>query len=166
MIMDVMKRAGLGLVVALVLAACGVESDTGADTTIPQPEVAETSNVPDTTIQETVVDSTLGSTQDEDPLTAAIKDLSRRLQVTAEDVEVVKAEGGYWNDLSVGCPEDGVAYAQMVVQGYRFELQVDGTIYVYHQGGTEPVFLCQIPAGDGFLPDKTVPQPSVPPPRE
>lgn len=158
----------LGLLVALVaLAACGTAP--AGDGPTPPTESPTTSVVvrsteatPPSNAPTTDVSSPTG----EEVLIRAIKDLARRLDVSEAEIEVESASDGYWNDASIGCPVEGDLYAQLIVDGFRVELRADGSVYVYHQGGTEPVFLCESPDDDAFVPGKTIPEPSIPPPRE
>jgi hypothetical protein len=73
----------------------------------------------------------------------AVADLAERLQVEPERVTVLGADLVVWPDASLGCPEPGMQYAQVPVDGARIRLEVDGVTYDYHGGGdrTEP-FLC------------------------
>jgi hypothetical protein len=50
----------------------------------------------------------------------------------AEDVQVIHAEALVWEDGSLGCPEPGMVYAQVLTPGYRFTLQSSGKTYQYH----------------------------------
>lgn len=165
-----MKRFTV-LLVGIAVAACGqgIEGNVGVTSTSLPPTTTVT-NAPSTSTEASVTDTTSsnGSTapRGEDVLITAIKDLSRRLDVPEESIEVESATDGYWNDASIGCPVDGELYAQLIMNGYRIELAADGTTYVYHQGGTEPVFLCDNPEDDAFVPGKTIPEPSIPPPRD
>jgi hypothetical protein len=95
---------------------------------------------------------------------AAVDDLLGRVDASRDDIEVVSFESGTWNDGSLGCPEDGMSYTQVLVDGYRIKLMVNGTVFVYAQGGEEPIFYCEQPNEDGFKTDFTLPEPSIPPP--
>ena len=63
---------------------------------------------------------------------AAVSDLSERLGVAADDVKVVEVEPVIWRDASLGCPQPGMVYIQILSPGYRVELEVKGSVYVYH----------------------------------
>jgi hypothetical protein len=66
---------------------------------------------------------------------AAKKDLARRLNVRQESIELAGAiEDVTWPDTSLGCPEPGMMYAQVLTPGYRFKLQSGGKPYDYHTG--------------------------------
>jgi len=75
---------------------------------------------------------------------AAIDDLATRLGVEPAGIEVDTAEFVVWSDRSLGCPQPGMAYAQVPTDGSRIVLVHDGDLYTYHTGGTVPVpFLCE-----------------------
>ena len=69
-------------------------------------------------------------------------DLAQRLSIKAEGIEVVKAEAVEWPDGSLGCPQPGMMYIQMVTPGYQIILSAGGTEYDYH-GNASEVFLCE-----------------------
>lgn len=45
------------------------------------------------------------------------------------------AEGMQWSDASLGCPEDGSFYAQVITPGYKLVFDLDGTLYPVHSNG-------------------------------
>ncbi len=59
-------------------------------------------------------------------------DLAARENVPAEEVEVVRVEAVDWPDASLGCPEPGMAYAQVITPGWRIVLRVGSREAVYH----------------------------------
>ena len=77
----------------------------------------------------------------------AIADLAGRLTVDASAIGIVEVQEVTWNDASLGCPEPGMSYAQMIVDGLRILLTVDGAEYDYHSGGTTDPFLCEPATG-------------------
>lgn len=73
---------------------------------------------------------------------AAVADLAERLGVTTAEIEIVLVEEVTWPDGSVGCPEPGMMYAQVLVNGSRIVLSHDGVDYEYHEGGRRGLFYC------------------------
>lgn len=85
----------------------------------------------------------------------AIADLSARLGVAPDEVVVVSAEEVTWRDGAAGCPQPGMAYIQVLTNGSRIRLSVDGTLYHYHTRGSGDPFLCAhpeepLPADSGY----------------
>jgi hypothetical protein len=76
---------------------------------------------------------------------ASVADLADRLGVEPESVEVVAVQEVTWSDGSRGCARKGVLYTQSLIDGSRITLQVDGTRYEYHSGGSGGPFLCERP---------------------
>jgi hypothetical protein len=74
--------------------------------------------------------------------TKAINDLACRLGITENDVEVVSVEEVTWPDTSLGCPEPGMFYAQMLTPGFRIILRAKGKQYEYHTDKKRVVKLC------------------------
>lgn len=156
---------------AVVLSACGGtggdaavdESSTtqpAAETTTSaapaqttQPEDPETGEVP---VSETldpagsVVGGTVGRSYLDDTypteltgiIGLAATDLAGRLTIDESAVTVVLVEEVVWSDASLGCPQPGMSYAQVVTDGMRIVLEADGALYDYRSGGTSDPVLC------------------------
>lgn len=80
-----------------------------------------------------------------DPMVQAMNDLSQRLGVAVEDIELVSLLEVTWRDGSLGCPEAGVAYTQALVPGQQMILQVNGEEYHYHSGKNSVFTYCGDP---------------------
>jgi len=76
------------------------------------------------------------------PIERAREDLAQRLGVSVEEIEVQAVEAVEWPDASLGCPQPGMMYAQVITPGYRILLQVGGKTYEYHSD-RKRVILCQ-----------------------
>jgi hypothetical protein len=55
--------------------------------------------------------------------------LSDRLQIPEDRIRLGHASAKQWPDASLGCPEKGMVYAQVVTPGYWVQLQVDEKVY-------------------------------------
>jgi hypothetical protein len=62
----------------------------------------------------------------------AEQDLANRLGVPVSDISVVSVNSVSWPDSSLGLPQPGMAYSQMVTPGYNIQLQVNNQTYDYH----------------------------------
>ncbi|MEP7194493.1 MAG: hypothetical protein ABI903_16730 [Actinomycetota bacterium] len=80
---------------------------------------------------------------------AAIDDLALRLDVPAATIAVAFARPVLWPDRSLGCPQPGMAYPQVSVDGAKIELSTGGAVYSYHSGGSRLPFLCGGPRPSG-----------------
>jgi hypothetical protein len=69
-------------------------------------------------------------------------DLAQTLSLAPNAVEVVSVESVDWPDAGLGCPQPGMAYAQVVTPGLRITLQAEGWTYTYHADLTGQVVLC------------------------
>lgn len=65
----------------------------------------------------------------------AIADLQTRLGVAEGVVTVQQVEETEFPDASLGVPEPGQAYAQVVTPGYVIRLEAAGQVYTYHAAG-------------------------------
>jgi hypothetical protein len=69
----------------------------------------------------------------------ARKTLAARLQVSVDALQLDKAEAVNWPDTSLGCPEKGMMYAQVITPGYRVVLKHAGKPHAVHVSGTRAV---------------------------
>ena len=72
----------------------------------------------------------------------AIQDLSNRLGVAPEAIEVVEVIETDWPDASLGCPAPDMGYAQVITPGMQVILESGGTTYAYHGRSPGDLFLC------------------------
>lgn len=76
----------------------------------------------------------------------AIADLANRLSLDRSTIEVVSAQSVVWPDRSLGCPQPGMVYLQVLSEGFHIELRAKGQMYSYHGGAGRGPFLCENPA--------------------
>ena len=72
----------------------------------------------------------------------AKEDLAHRLSMPIGQIEVLEARSVVWPDASLGCPQPGMRYKQVPVDGVLIRLQANGQVYEYHSGGGRGLFLC------------------------
>lgn len=72
---------------------------------------------------------------------AAVEDLAGRLGIEPAEVIVAEALAVTWPDGSLGCPEPGMMYTQVLVDGTFVLLEAAGRQYEYHGGS--PLLLCE-----------------------
>lgn len=85
-----------------------------------------------------------------DPLIAlTIADLTARLGVPADNIEVVSTEEVNWSDAGLGCPLPGFMYAQVITPGWLIVLTAEGETFEYHTDQARSVVLCE----DGSRPE-------------
>ncbi len=62
----------------------------------------------------------------------AKSDLAGRLNIAVEQVRLIKQERKDWPDTSLGFPEEGKMYAQVITPGFVIILEANGRLYEYH----------------------------------
>jgi len=82
----------------------------------------------------------------------AVLDLIDQLGVPADAVAVESIEAVTWPDASLGCPQPGVDYAQVAIDGSRITLRAGDETFTYHTDGQSRYLLCQ----DGEVVDEGV----------
>jgi hypothetical protein len=75
----------------------------------------------------------------EEAIDLAIQALCEKEDLTAEGIDVVRADAVEWGDTSLGCPQEGLFYAQVITPGYRVALKARGSVYQAHVGGGRAV---------------------------
>jgi hypothetical protein len=88
----------------------------------------------------------------------AISDVSHNIDISKEAIKVVSVEPIEWPDASLGCPQPGMFYAQVITPGYQIELGVDGKNYFAHTDLTSRVTICENPSSST--------RPSLQPPKD
>ena len=79
----------------------------------------------------------------EDMIAKCKADLASRLGISQDQISVVSAVAVTWNNSSLGCPEKGMMYTQVLTPGYRIILEADGTQYDYRTGNSGNILLCE-----------------------
>jgi hypothetical protein len=79
-------------------------------------------------------------------LAQALVDVAQRAGVAAADVRLVEVEEVEWRDGSLGCPQPGMMYPQVIVPGYRFVIEAGGESYEYHTDTGSQIILCEQPS--------------------
>ena len=106
--------------------------------TPPQPE--QTSPLPDPASSPIEPPS-----QSPDQVVAAAKEhLANELGIASGDVTAMAVEPVEWSDASLGCPEPGKAYAQVITPGYRIVFEAGQKEYELHtdQSG-QAIVICE-----------------------
>ena len=140
---------------AALLAGCSQVADANAPETPVHP-LAGTTAIPETQIISTM------SRQDDDmprdppvPIPAisglqpliekARADLAQRLSISASRINTLEARGVFWPDASLGCPQPGTTYTQVLTAGYLILLEAGGNKFEYHADLHNYVFYCENP---------------------
>jgi hypothetical protein len=80
----------------------------------------------------------------ENPLLVQAKqDLAERLDISPNQIALLSYEEVVWPDASLGCPQPGMAYAQVPQEGVLIRLGIGRDMYFYHSGGAQNPFLCE-----------------------
>ena len=107
-----------------------------------------------------------------DWITQAKADLALRQALPLAEIELLSFENKVWPDGSLGCPQPGWNYIQVLTEGYLIRLSSGENIFHYHGGSNRAPFLCKTTGPEKEItrpapPDsKLTPTKSVPPPRK
>jgi hypothetical protein len=75
----------------------------------------------------------------------AIADVVARTGVDAAAVTLIAQDDVTWRDSSIGCPQEGMEYLQVLTEGTRVIVEADGQRFEYHRGGRRDLFYCASP---------------------
>jgi hypothetical protein len=75
----------------------------------------------------------------DEAIATARKALAAREGSRGAEAEVVSADAAEWRDSSLGCPESGKLYAQVILAGYRVVFRAGATVHVVHVSGADAV---------------------------
>ena len=75
----------------------------------------------------------------------AKEDLAQRLSTSATEITVVDARDVVWSNSSLGCPQPGMLYAEVLTPGYLILLNANRQDYEYHAGKSSDAFYCERP---------------------
>ena len=79
-------------------------------------------------------------------LDPVVADAASRAGVTPDQVVVVSAETKTYPDGSLGCPQPGMAYTQMIVDGWKIVAEANGVSYDYRGSGANFRLCSQTPS--------------------
>jgi hypothetical protein len=132
-------------ILALALVACGPRAQ--PTIVIETKDVTPTRTSPQPTPDELVPPESPIPTPPANPaVAAAIAHLVAELGLSPADVTVLSVEEMQWSDSSLGCPQPGMMYAQVITPGYRILLEANGETHDVHtdQTGTT-IVICELP---------------------
>jgi hypothetical protein len=101
------------------------------------------------------VPSAPGSPAERDVGQLAISALAKELGIAPESIQVDTVRAVDWPDSSIGCPQPGRAYMQVVTPGHKVTLRAEGRVHVVHEA-----------KGRAFVCEKTKPYAGINPKQE
>ena len=72
-------------------------------------------------------------------------DLALKLGIPADQITISSAQAVTWSDSSLGCPQPGMNYTQVLTPGYLILLEAGGKIYEYHASKGTSIIYCENP---------------------
>lgn len=122
-------RAWVWLTATLMVSACGTNGG----------PAAVTPNIPSTPVA--VAPSVNPEAQG--AVEAALKDAAAHLGTDAANLRVEQVEARQWNDSSLGCPQPGELYSQIVTPGFLIVISSTTKQLEYHSDARARVVLCK-----------------------
>lgn len=119
-------RSGLASVFVFTLVACSPDAVDleDAKTMSPQGEIGDLN------------DSSLEVAE------LAARVLADELDIPLADIAVDTVRAVEWRDSSIGCPQPGEAYLQVITPGHKITLQVGDTLHTVHEANGR-AFVCK-----------------------
>ena len=125
-------RNPLALGVAVAIFGCGNGGDSAE---APVDALADTMSVSSTgeVIPITMEDRSIADT--------AILALAEHLDIPVTGITVDSVRSIEWSDSSIGCPQPGMGYMQVITPGHRISLRANGNLHVVHEANGN-AFVC------------------------
>jgi hypothetical protein len=82
---------------------------------------------------------------------AIVRDLAAGLAIPEEEITVERVEPVTWRDGSLGCPEPGMLYSQMLIDGFHVLLRARGETHDYRVGRGGAFRRCMDPPDEAYL---------------
>lgn len=76
----------------------------------------------------------------------AKRDLAQRLSISVDEISFVEAKPVVWSDSSLGCPQEGMGYMQVLTPGYLILLEHTGKTFEYHASMGDTIVTCENPS--------------------
>jgi len=73
---------------------------------------------------------------------AALDDATRLTGIARSKLAVIEARAVTWQNSSLGCPQEGMAYTDALVPGYRVWIQAGERLLDYHASSRGSPVLC------------------------
>jgi len=113
---------------AVLLGACAADPAITPSAQAPDPP-----SVPDVTMPAATLPAGPEATEPAGDLEARARlAVATWLDVSPNAIRLVSSEAVDWPDAGLGCPQPGLAYAQVVTPGFRFTLEFGGQTYAVH----------------------------------
>ncbi len=138
-------RFSLMLACLLMLAACSAPGTPGVqESALAVPEGAEAvSPLEDPTFSSPLPTPAGDEVGENGEMVAQLKPLvAAKLGLGVEELTAIAVEAVEWNDASLGCPQPGMMYAQVITPGWRFTFEDRaGQLYDVHTAQTPTHFI-------------------------
>lgn len=72
--------------------------------------------------------------------------LAQRLSISVNEINLMEAIPVTWPDASLGCPQEGMMYAQVLTPGYLILLERGGATFEYHASSGNTIVACENPS--------------------
>lgn len=146
-----MHKRNLAVALATVVLITAIGKLVGRTPTVDAPsnEARDAGQLPAATSEEAMSDPTPSaadpSTAGEQPLgvRAAIELMAQDLGIEIDAIRVLSVEPITWPDGSLGCPQPGMMYTQMLTDGYRVRLAAGDEEAEYHTDMSTNAVRCE-----------------------
>ena len=70
--------------------------------------------------------------------------LARKFNAPAGEIDLFSILSVEWSDRSLGCPQPGVGYQDVITPGYQISLEWEMSVYIFHTDTVDRVLLCHV----------------------
>lgn len=94
--------------------------------------------------------------EEERAVVAARRALAQQMGVPANELRLISMADAEWPDASLGCPEPGRMYAQVITPGYRVTFEAEDRTYEVHTDRNGRAVICKDGASAGRAEEELV----------
>ena len=70
--------------------------------------------------------------------------LARKFNAPADEINLISIQSVEWPDNSLGCPQPGTGYSQVITPGYQIYLEWERAVYIFHTDTVDQILLCHV----------------------
>lgn len=134
--------------------ATGIRSPAATPGTLASPTRPPSAPVAATTAAQPAAPPSRGD-QEEKAVTAARIAVARETRLRARTLRVASVRAEEWPDAGLGCPEPGMAYAEVLTPGHRVVLEAGGNRYEVHTSDAGAAVVCDEEEAGGTMQPRT-----------
>jgi hypothetical protein len=84
------------------------------------------------------------SPEAQEMIALAVDLLVHKFNASVDEIDLFSILSIEWSDSSLGCPQPGVGYQDVITPGYQISLEWERAVYIFHTDTVDRVLLCHV----------------------